>query len=210
MKIKICGMREAGNLSAIAGLDPDYLGFIFYEKSSRCVREVLDPAQVRSLPAGIDRVGVFVDETVCAMQTASILYGLDCVQLHGHESPEACQQMREPGLCVIKAFAVGPGFDFNTVAAYVPVCDYFLFDTKGDLPGGNGRAFDWQLLQAYRGPVPFFLSGGLGPENTSESLDFKHPFLYGFDLNSQLETAPGVKDVARTAALLKRLRQQPA
>ena len=207
MKIKICGMREAGNLSAIAGLDPDYLGFIFYEKSSRCVREVLHPAQVRSLPPGIGRVGVFVDETTCNMQAVSILYGLDCVQLHGQESPETCQQMREPGLCVIKAFAVGTDFDFGTVAAYAPACNYFLFDTKGDLPGGNGRPFDWQLLQAYQGPVPFFLSGGLGPENTSELLAFQHPFLYGFDFNSQLELAPGLKDVARTRSLLERLKQ---
>jgi phosphoribosylanthranilate isomerase len=210
MKIKVCGMREAGNLAAIADLDPDYLGFIFAPKSARYMGEVLDPCQVKSLPAHIRRIGVFVDETPANIQAASVAYGLDCAQLHGHETPADCQQVRDAGLCVIKAFAVGPDFDFATVTPYASVCDYFLFDTKGELPGGNGRAFDWQLLRAYQGPLPFFLGGGLGLSNLAELLAFHHPYLYAFDFNSQLETAPGLKDVARTRELIERLHEQAA
>ncbi|NML66428.1 phosphoribosylanthranilate isomerase [Hymenobacter sp. RP-2-7] len=210
MKIKVCGMRQAGNLAAIAGLDPDFLGFIFSPKSARYMGEMLEPCHVKSLPAHIGRIGVFVDDTLASIQAASISFGLDYAQLHGHETPAFCQQVRATGLGVIKAFAVGPGFDFSSVAAYAPVCDYFLFDTKGELPGGNGQAFDWQLLHAYQGPLPFFLGGGLGPANLSEVLAFRHPYLYAFDFNSQLETAPGLKDVARTRDLLTRLHEQAA
>lgn len=203
-------MREAGNVAAIAGLDPDLLGFIFSPKSPRYVGEVLDPAQVRSLPAHIGRVGVFVDEALASLQASSIAYGLDYAQLHGSETPAYCQQVRALGLKVIKAFSVGPGFDFAATTAYAPVADLFLFDTKGEQPGGNGTAFDWQLLHAYQGPVPFLLAGGLGPDKLPELLHLHHPFLQGFDFNSQLETAPGLKDVPRTRRLLERLHQQAA
>jgi phosphoribosylanthranilate isomerase len=210
MRIKICGMREAGNLWAIADLSPDFLGFIFYKKSSRYMRETLDPAQVRSLPATIAKVGVFVDASLNEVQSAACAYMLDYVQLHGHETPEYCQQARDSGLRIIKAFAVGDAFDFTSLAAYEPSCDFFLFDTKGALPGGNGTAFDWQILAGYTGTTPFLLSGGLGSDNLAALLTFHHPQLYGFDFNSQLETAPGVKDVAATRELLQRLHGQPA
>lgn len=209
MKIKICGMREAGNVAAIAGLDPDLLGFIFYNKSARYVGDLLDPAQVRSLPAGIGKVGVFVDAPLAEVQAAAGQYGLDYAQLHGDESPDYCRQVQALGLRVIKAFAVGPGFNFDATAAYAPVCDLFLFDTRGALPGGNGVAFDWRLLKGYHGPVPFLLSGGLGMANLPELQHLHHPQLYGFDFNSHLETSPGLKDVPRTRELLTLLHEQP-
>jgi phosphoribosylanthranilate isomerase len=96
------------------------------------------------------------------------------------------------------------------LAEYEASCDFFLFDTKGALPGGNGTAFDWQILAGYTGTTPFLLSGGLGPDNLPALLDFHHPQLYGFDFNSHLETAPGLKDVATTRELLQRLHRQPA
>jgi phosphoribosylanthranilate isomerase len=210
MKIKICGMREAANLLAVADFDPDFLGFIFYPKSARYVGDSLDPIQVRSLPATIAKVGVFVDADLAEVKAINCAYTLDYVQLHGHETPEYCQQARAAGLHVIKAFAVGETFDFESLAAYEPSCDYFLFDTKGALPGGNGTAFDWQLLAGYPGTTPFLLSGGLGPANLAALLEFHHPQLAGFDFNSHLETAPGVKDVAATGALLQRLHQLTA
>lgn len=205
MKIKICGMREVGNSLAVADLHPDFLGFIFYPKSARYMRETLDPAQVRSLPASIAKVGVFVDADLAVVQATAAAYALDYVQLHGHETPAYCQQARGAGLHVIKAFAVGETFDFASLAAYEASCDFFLFDTKGALPGGNGTAFDWQILAGYTGATPFFLSGGLGPANLTALLDFHHPQLAGFDFNSHLETAPGVKDVAATEQLVQRL-----
>ena len=210
MKIKICGMREAANLLAVADFDPDFLGFIFYRKSARYVGDTLDPVQVRSLPAAIAKVGVFVDADLTEVKATNCAYTLDYVQLHGHETPDYCRQARAAGLHVIKAFAVGESFDFSILAAYEPSCDYFLFDTKGALPGGNGTAFDWQLLAGYTGSTPFLLSGGLGPTNLAALLDFHHPQLAGFDFNSQLETAPGLKDVAATRQLLQQLHQQSA
>ncbi|MGI4874914.1 MAG: phosphoribosylanthranilate isomerase [Janthinobacterium lividum] len=207
MRIKICGMREAGNLWAIADLKPDFLGFIFYEKSPRCVREVLEPAQVRSLPPSICKVGVFVDADLADVRATTIRYSLDYVQLHGHETPDYCQQLRAWGLSLIKAFAVDNDVDFRELTAYTPFCDYFLFDTKGELPGGNGRAFDWSVLAGYTGPTPFLLGGGLGLHNLPELLRFEHSQLKGFDFNSQLELAPGRKDVAATRQLLAQIRE---
>lgn len=210
MKVKICGMREAANLWAVADLKPDYLGFIFYGKSSRYMRDTLSASRVRNLPAGIKRVGVFVNADLAHVQATASAYALDYVQLHGHETPAYCQQARDSGLHLIKAFAVGETFDFTTLTAYEPSCEFFLFDTKGALPGGNGTAFDWQILAGYTGSTPFFLSGGLGPDNLAALLDFHHPRLSGFDFNSHLETAPGVKDVAATSTLLQRLHHQSA
>ncbi|MFD1871685.1 phosphoribosylanthranilate isomerase [Hymenobacter bucti] len=210
MKVKICGMREAANLWAVADLKPDYLGFIFYGKSTRYMRDTLSASRVRNLPAGIKRVGVFVNADLTNVQATASAYALDYVQLHGHETPEYCQQARDSGLHIIKAFAVGETFDFTTLTTYEPSCDFFLFDTKGALPGGNGTAFDWQILAGYAGTTPFFLSGGLGPDNLAALLAFHHPQLYGFDFNSHLETTPGVKDVAVTQQLLQRLHHESA
>jgi phosphoribosylanthranilate isomerase len=210
MKVKICGMREAANILSVADFNPDFLGFIFYEKSARYAGEVLDTEVLRSLPASICKVGVFVDAPLAELFATTCQYSLDYVQLHGHETPAYCQAVRAHGLRVIKAFAVDADFDFDTLAGYAPACELFLFDTKGRHPGGNGYAFDWQLLHRYQGPTPFLLSGGLGPNNVEEVLRFRHPQLVGYDANSLLETAPGHKDVEATARLLTRLHEQPA
>ena len=201
-------MREAGNILAISELNPDFLGFIFYEKSSRCVREVLDPAQVRSLPPAICKVGVFVDANLTDVWATAQRFGLDYVQLHGHETPDYCQQARALGLRLIKAFSVDKVFDFSTLMHYEPFCDYFLFDTKGELPGGNGTVFDWRVLATYTGPIPFLLGGGLGLHNLPDLLHFQHPQLCGFDFNSQLELSPGLKDVDATRQLLTLIHEQ--
>ncbi|MVN77967.1 phosphoribosylanthranilate isomerase [Hymenobacter sp. HMF4947] len=210
MLVKICGMREAANLWAVADLNPDFLGFIFYEKSARFVGDSLDPELLRSLPPTLRKVGVFVDMPLPELLATTTRYLLDYVQLHGHESPAYCREAQHHNLRIIKAFSIDEGFDFSTLAAYSSVCDLFLFDTKGAHPGGNGTAFDWQVLAKYHGPTPFLLSGGLGPNNASELLHFHHPQLVGYDFNSQLELAPGLKDVAATKKLLTRLQEQSA
>lgn len=210
MQVKICGMREAINLSDIANLAPDYLGFIFYPKSPRYVGEALDAELLRGLPPTVRKVGVFVDAPLPELLATATRYGLDYVQLHGHESAAYCRAAHEEGLRLIKAFSVGEQFDFETLAEYGAVCDFFLFDTQGQHPGGNGYTFDWRVLADYHGPAPFLLSGGLGPANAGELLAFQHPFLAGYDFNSQLETAPGLKDVAATRELLLTLSQATA
>jgi phosphoribosylanthranilate isomerase len=210
MQVKICGMREAVNLGDIANLSPDYLGFIFYEKSPRYVGDALDAELLRSLPPTVRKVGVFVDAPLPQLVDIATRYGLDYVQLHGHESAAYCREAHAQGLRLIKAFSVDAQFDFGILTEYGAVCDFFLFDTKGKQPGGNGYAFDWGLLAGYNGPAPFLLSGGLGPENATELLSFTHPYLAGYDFNSQLETAPGLKDVVATRELLLLLNQQVA
>jgi phosphoribosylanthranilate isomerase len=210
MKVKICGMREAANILAVADFNPDFLGFIFYQKSARYVGETLDTEVLRSLPDSICKVGVFVDAPLTELLATITHYSLDYVQLHGHETLAYCQAVRAQGLRIIKAFAVDEHFDFGTLADYASVCELFLFDTKGKHPGGNGYAFDWQLLHRYHGPTPFLLSGGLGPATVDELLHFRHPQLVGYDFNSLLETAPGLKDTEATGQLLSRLHAQSA
>lgn len=204
--VKVCGMRDAATLAAIAALSPDFLGFIFAPKSPRFVGEVLAPEVVRALPPSIWKVGVFVNETTENILATAHRFGLAAVQLHGQETPAQCEELNEAGLLVMKAFSVGEAVDFNALLPYVPYCDYFLFDTKGAAPGGNGAIFNWNLLSAYNLPVPYFLAGGLGLEHAAELAALRLPGLAGVDLNSSFETAPGVKDAGRLREMLKALR----
>ena len=187
-------MREPANLAAVVALQPDFMGFIFYPKSSRYVGESLQPAVLAQVPAGVQKVGVFVDEDVQVIKQRIADYGLNLVQLHGHETPATCATLRAVGVGVIKAFAVGEELNFVALQDYVSQVDYFLFDTKGAQPGGNGTAFDWQQLEQYNLPVPYFLAGGLGPEHAEALRNLRLPGLYALDLNSRFEIAPGVKD----------------
>ena len=187
-------MREPANVEAVVALQPDFMGFIFYPKSSRYVGEGLKPATLAQVPAGVQKVGVFVDENVEVIKQRIADYGLNLVQLHGHETPATCAALRTAGVGVIKAFAVGEELDFAALQAYVGHVDYFLFDTKGPQPGGNGTAFDWRQLEQYNLPVPYFLAGGLGLEHAETLRNLRLPGLYALDLNSRFEIAPGVKD----------------
>ena len=205
--VKVCGMRDATALADVAGLGPDFLGFIFAPKSPRFVGTALAPELVRALPPTIWKVGVFVNETTENILATAQRFGLAAVQLHGHETPAQCEELNEAGLLVLKAFSVGEAVDFKALLPYVPYCDYFLFDTKGAAPGGNGAIFDWNLLQSYDLPVPYFLAGGLGLEHAAELAALRLPGLAGVDLNSSFESAPGVKDAGRVGEMLKALRK---
>ncbi|GAB3867363.1 phosphoribosylanthranilate isomerase [Hymenobacter segetis] len=199
-------MRDAAALAKVAALGPDFLGFIFAPKSPRFVGDVLAPELVRALPPAIWKVGVFVNETTENIFATAHRFSLAAVQLHGQETPAQCEELNEGGLLVMKAFSVGEKVDFDALLPYVPYCDYFLFDTKGAVPGGNGTTFNWNLLQSYNLPVPYFLAGGLGLEHAAELAALRLPCLAGVDLNSCFETAPGVKDAARLAQMLTQLR----
>ena len=210
MKVKICGMREAANILAVVDFNPDFLGFIFYKQSPRHAGDTLDTEVLRGLPDSVRKVGVFVDAPLPELLATTSHYSLDYVQLHGHETPAYCRAVREQGLQIIKAFSVAEAADFDNLADYMASCELFLFDTKGAHRGGNGRAFDWELLRNYHGPTPFLLSGGLGPDTMDDLLRFHHPYLAGYDFNSLLETAPGLKDVEATGKVLTRLHKQRA
>ena len=191
MKLKVCGMRETKNIKALASLQPDYMGFIFWETSKRYCATI--PSDI---PKAIKKVGVFVDETTEQIKAKIKLFGLDAVQLHGDESTKQCAALLN--LCeVIKAFRISPDFDFKQLAPYQDHCTYFLFDTQGPLPGGNGTAFDWELLMGYTLDTPFFLSGGIGLGHVDAIAEIRKRNLpiYGLDVNSQFECEPGIKKI---------------
>ena len=201
MKWKVCGMREAKNISEVAALQPDYMGFILWDGSKR---HCPNPQQV---PEGITKVGVFVDATVAEIEDAIEDYKLGAVQLHGNESPGLCRELQRK-VQVIKAFGVGEGFDFDTLLDYLPYCDFFLFDTKGPMPGGNGTAFDWSILENYVFDLPFFISGGIGLAEIDNINELRRTDLpvYAIDINSKFEIAPARK----AAEQLKQIKEQLA
>ena len=195
-------MREPNNIAALSDLQPDYMGFIFWAPSSRYVNEATP-----KLDKSIKKTGVFVDASVDYIQSSISAHQLQAVQLHGEETPNYCQLIRDFGVEVIKAFSVKNTFDFSTLKAYEHSCDFFLFDTKGALPGGNGYTFDWSLLKQYSSQKPFFLSGGIGLENTQEIKELLNTDLplYAIDVNSKFEVAPGLKKIEELKQFKKEL-----
>ena len=185
-------MREPDNIAALSALRPDYMGFIFWAPSSRYVNETTPV-----LDKSIKKTGVFVDASVDYIQSSIPAHQLQAVQLHGEETPGYCQLVQNFGVEVIKAFSVKDAFDFSMLEAYENSCDFFLFDTKGALPGGNGYTFDWSLLKEYPSQKPFFLSGGIGLENTQEIKELLNTDLplHAIDVNSKFEVAPGLKKI---------------
>lgn len=200
--VKVCGMRDADNIREVESLGVDMMGFIFFDKSPRNVTSV--PSY---LPVSAARVGVFVGSSDSFILSTVDRFGLSHVQLHGSESPEQCSFLRDAGLKVIKAFSIAGPEDMGHVSDYADCCDMFLFDTKCPGAGGSGRRFDWSLLDAYRGPVPFLLSGGIGPDALEQLMSFGHPYLAGYDLNSRFELAPALKDTAAIRDFLIRLKE---
>lgn len=201
MIIKVCGMREPENIRAVEQLDIQWMGFIFWPQSSRYVKEC--PTY---LPTRCKRVGVFVDATIADIRTSVEEYGLDLIQLHGHESPAFIQSIGNE-IPTIKAFSIATTADLTLTASYEGVVGYFLFDTKAKFVGGNGTKFDWSVLQAYHGTTPFLLSGGIGPDDVERIHQFHHPQLAGIDLNSRFETSPALKDITKLKHFIYELQQ---
>jgi len=200
MKWKVCGMRDPNNVAEIAALQPDYMGFILWDGSKRFCPE---PPEV---PESITKVGVFVDAPLDEIEYAITTFNLGAVQLHGNETPSHCRALQSKTQ-VIKAFGVGEGFDFDGLIDYLPFCDFFLFDTKGPLPGGNGFAFDWTLLQKYYFDLPFFISGGIGVAEIAKINDIRNTNLpvYAIDVNSSFETAPALKNAEQLKKFKEKL-----
>ena len=200
MKWKVCGMRDPKNVAELAALQPNYMGFILWKGSKRYCP---NPPEI---PAGIIKVGVFVDATLEYIENAITDFNLGAVQLHGKESPSFCRALKDKTQ-VIKAFSVGDSFDFETLTDYLPYCDFFLFDTKGALPGGNGTAFDWALLNNYPLDIPFFISGGIGLAEINKINEICKSDLpvYAVDVNSKFETAPGLKNTEQLNTFKEKL-----
>ena len=195
MKIKVCGLKYPDNIESVAALNPDFMGFVFYEKSPRFVGESIGET-LKRIPTDVNRTAVFVNETSENIDKLVDAYNFDVIQLHGDESPDFCNLFRDK-VKVMKAFGLTAGFDFDRLKAYVNNVDFFLFDAKTDTYGGSGNTFNWSLLDKYNLEIPFFLSGGISPDNMEQIKDIQHPQLYGVDLNSKFEDLPGVKNIAQ-------------
>lgn len=205
MNIKVCGITSKKQLQQLEGLNIAYAGFIFDEKSPRFAGEKMAEEDLLGMDLDIKKVGVFVDAEYEDIMEMVEKFELDMVQLHGNESPELCEELSEDTE-VIKVFSIGKetGSINKLIAPYDNVCDYYLFDTsvKG-AKGGTGQKFDWKKLTDAKIEKPFFLSGGIGPEDAAMVKKFKHPDFFGIDVNSKFEKEPGVKDMALVLGFIK-------
>lgn len=199
-------MRDPENIAAVCAAEPDYLGFIFYAKSKRYVGDLPDATTFTQVPEAIQKVGVFVNEEAEQVIATCEKYALQVAQLHGNESAEYCQRIKKSGLTVFKAFSVSNDFDFGQLEQYIGTIDYFLFDTKGKLPGGTGKKFNWEILQHYQLDLPFFLSGGIRLEDALEIKALNMPQLYAADINSGFEMKPALKDTEKVTAFIHQIR----
>ena len=198
MKIKVCGMRDGENIRAVERLDIDMMGFICWERSLRYVSEV--PAYLPQC----ERVGVFVNPTLDEIQKRMETFDFSYIQLHGSESAEFCQAVREKTGCkVIKAISISSEADLALADQYEGFVDLLLFDTKCTSFGGSGKQFSWDILRDYRNALPFLLSGGIGPEDTERLSEFHHDKCLGFDINSRFEIDPGIKDTEKIQNFIK-------
>lgn len=194
MKLKVCGMKYRENIESVGGLKPDYMGFIFYDRSKRNFEGIIP-----ELPKAIKKTGVFVNEYIEIVVSLIEEYKLDAIQLHGDETVEYVQELRshlKSTAEIIKVFGIKDDFDFSILATFEDEVDYFLFDTKGKERGGNGVKFDWSVLKEYPYSKPFFLSGGIGLDDIKQVKKIKESGLpiYAVDVNSRFESKPGLKN----------------
>ncbi len=199
------------NIAEVAALHPDYLGFIFYDKSPR----FYDGEEIPSLPQGIKKVGVFVDEEILQVIYLAHKHSLDVIQLHGNEDKEYVVRLQAhlvmyyPDVLVWKAFGVDDDFDFNQLSIFQNKVDAFLFDTKGKEKGGNGYTFNWEILKDYTLKKPFILSGGIGLEEIDSLIELLKTDLpiHAIDVNSKFEIEPGMKNVSALEEFIEILKQ---
>ncbi len=212
-------MRDADNIRDISALGVDMIGLIFYPPSPRYVQQFssgagIIPDYAPDMGKTPLRVGVFVDDMPQNIVTRVYNYKLDYIQLHGNEPRETLENLRatidpdiKPKIKIIKAISVSSAEDIKEYKEYVGAADLFLFDTKCKTVGGSGEQFDWQVLQAYDGDVPFLLSGGIGPDDAERIKNFHHPKCIGIDLNSKFEIEPALKDVEKLKQFLVKVKK---
>lgn len=209
LRVKICGITQPDQGRAIAQLGVSALGFICVAESPRYVAPEQIRAIVEALPPGspVDRVGVFVDAAIAEIEQVVAIAQLTVVQLHGSESPDFCQQVREvlPQVELIKALRVREAATLDLAHTYAPHIDTLLLDAyHPHLYGGTGATLDWNLLKTFHPGRPWLLAGGLTPDNVQHALQTAHP--HGIDLSSGVELAPGNKDLRLVEKLMKAVR----
>ena len=206
LKIKVCGMTDPGNTKEIAGTNPDFIGFIFYDGSKRYVGDKPPQTLFNNVSYPIMKTGVFVDADPSRIHEIMKTYKLDLLQLHGNETPEYCRSLKENGYRIVRAFEVTGKFNFNILEQCMDVCDYFLFDTKTGAKGGSGLKFNWEILKEYHLEKPFFLSGGISPDDIPLIKEFHHNNLFALDINSCFEIEPGIKDFEKVKNFIKEIK----
>lgn len=206
IRAKICGLTSPDDVAAAARAGAAYVGFVFFAKSPRNLSRDQARPLALSVPAGIAKVALVVDADNATLDAITASVPLDMLQLHGSESPERVAELRRRyGLPVMKAIGIAEAADLAKIDSYAPVADQLLIDAKpprgSDLPGGNGLAFDWQLLAGRKyWSVPWMLAGGLTPGNVAEAL--RRTGARQVDVSSGVETAPGVKDASLIAEFI--------
>ncbi|OUL33012.1 N-(5'-phosphoribosyl)anthranilate isomerase [Nostoc sp. T09] len=206
MRIKICGITQPQQSVAIASLGATALGFICVPNSPRYVNIQQIQAAVVPLPENIDKIGVFANTSITEIKQTVVESGLTSVQLHGNESPEFCSQLRQalPEIEIIKAFRIRSSEHLEQVAEYTNYIDTLLLDAYHPQHlGGTGQTLDWSMLQTFSPSCPWFLAGGLTPDNILDALNMLQPS--GIDLSSGVEKAPGDKDLDQVAKLFVKL-----
>jgi phosphoribosylanthranilate isomerase len=209
IKVKICGICNLEDANLAASLGADYIGLNFYKESPRKVSLKMAKDIIALLPPFTLPVAVFVDEPIGDLVKLLAKTGFDAVQLHGSETPEYCKEVKEKtNIKVIKAFRISDEASVEAAIAYLECCDYFLFDAyvPGE-PGGTGEVFNWDLVLTMKVKginKPFFLAGGLTPENVGMAIEKVEPF--GVDTASGVERLPKKKDFEKMKQFIREAR----
>ncbi len=195
MIIKICGIQDEDTLLCCEKNNIDFYGMIFYPKSPRNISfENAIKLIKKSESLNINGVGVFVNKNINQLERIIKNLRLKFIQLHGSENEEYIKKLKKIGVKIIKSISISDINDLKKIDKYQSV-DYFLFDykpNKGELPGGNSKSFDWDILSNLKTNKPWFLSGGINADNIQEILNDMNPF--GVDLSSGVEKELGIKD----------------
>lgn len=212
MRIKVCGMTNTEQVMQLDDLGVEFAGFIFYPKSPRYAFRHMPRPEIKKIKGQhINKVGVFVNAPLDELLQTVDDCGLHLVQLHGDETPKYCEKVADY-VGVIKAFRLREDDQVLwKVKDYQDIADMFLFDTDGTGYGGTGKKFNWSMLQGLNINKPFFLSGGIGPDDVEAIASFsKDPVakdLFSLDVNSKFETIPGLKDMQAVAKFVNAVKK---
>jgi len=210
IRVKICGLKTPQMIDAAAQAGVAYVGFVFFPKSPRHLDLSVARDLAQHVPLGVAKVALVVNPDDAALDALCAQVPIDMIQLHGQETPERVQEVKDrTGLPVMKAVGIADRDDLAQVDIYQQVADQILVDTKppkgADRPGGNGVTFDWALLKGHRWSVPWMLAGGLTCDNVGQAV--AQSAARQLDLSSAVESAPGVKDAGLIADFMAAVRQ---
>jgi phosphoribosylanthranilate isomerase len=208
MRVKVCGITQQEQLSALHEIGATFGGLIFYPKSPRYVLRHMTTSQIKKENA-INKVGVFVNASIEEVLQMVDECRLHMVQLHGDETPRYCEKIADY-ISVVKAFRLGEKDNIGwRIQEYMNVCDMFMFDTEGAGYGGTGKKFELERLQGVTVGKPYFLSGGIEPEDVEKLNTFatlpEAKALFAIDINTKFEQVPGIKNMETIKDFIKKV-----